>query len=78
MTVTRDSAVSGSTSRNQLSTNYGYDDAGNVSSATTTSGASATDIQCFKYDHLANLTQAFAPSGSCAAAPTAAGLGGRV
>lgn len=70
-------SVAGGTSTNQLSTNYSYDDAGNVSSATATSDASATDTQCFKYDYLANLTQAFTPSsGSCSAAPTAAGLGG--
>jgi RHS repeat-associated protein len=65
------------TSTNQQSTNYAYDDAGRITSAKTASDSSATDTQCFKYDYLADLTQAFTPaSGSCAAAPTAAGLGG--
>jgi RHS repeat-associated protein len=56
---------------------YSNDDAGNVTSISTTSDAAATDTQCFSYDRLQELTAAWTPSsGSCSAAPTAAGLGG--
>lgn len=67
----------GTASANALTTTLAYDDSGNVTSSKATSDSSATETQCFSYDHLANLTQAFTPaSGSCSAAPTAAGLGG--
>jgi RHS repeat-associated protein len=66
--------------------NYEYDPAGNVTrvsdipSATT---GEATDTQCFNYDYLRRLTQAWTPKpgatnepGDCAATPSAASLGG--
>ncbi|MBE1876861.1 RHS repeat domain-containing protein [Myceligenerans pegani] len=45
---------------------YEYDDAGNVLSITDTPGEQATDRQCFEYDHLRRLTEAWTPGGSCA------------
>ena len=59
---------------------YRYDDAGNIrriSDAPDPATGSTTDTQCFDYDYLRRLTQAWTPgNGDCAAAPTAAGLGG--
>lgn len=58
---------------------YGYDQSGNVTSeADTPAGApAATDVQCFQYDYLARLTQAWAQgTATCAAAPSAAAEGG--
>ncbi|MEV7176127.1 polymorphic toxin-type HINT domain-containing protein [Kitasatospora sp. NPDC093679] len=55
---------------------YTYDQAGNVTSLTDTS-SSGTDRQCYQYDYLARLTEAFTPTaGSCPAGPTGAALGG--
>ncbi|WP_280696767.1 RHS repeat-associated core domain-containing protein [Kitasatospora sp. GP82] len=55
---------------------YTYDQAGNVTSVTDTS-RSETDRQCFQYDYLARLTEAFTPAGtSCPATPDATTLGG--
>jgi RHS repeat-associated protein len=53
---------------------YSYDPAGNITRiADTVSG----DNQCFDYDQLRRLTQAWTPSsGDCTAAPTVSGLGG--
>ncbi|WP_225891488.1 RHS repeat domain-containing protein [Streptomyces dioscori] len=61
--------------------NYGYDDAGNVTSITdpTTLGTtSAADNQCFAYDGYQRLTEAWTPkSADCSATSrTAANLGG--
>ncbi|MGW6280192.1 RHS repeat-associated core domain-containing protein [Kribbella sp. NPDC055071] len=61
-------------------TEYNYDPAGNVTKITdtpsTTTGEVA-DTQCFDYDYLRRLTQAWTPgSGDCTTDPTAAGLGG--
>ncbi|MFI5733540.1 RHS repeat-associated core domain-containing protein [Kribbella sp. NPDC051587] len=61
-------------------TEYNYDPAGNVTKiidTPSTASGEATDTQCFNYDYLRRLTQAWTPgAGDCAAAPTAAGLGG--
>ncbi|MBB4957722.1 RHS repeat domain-containing protein [Micromonospora polyrhachis] len=59
---------------------YGYDDAGNVlkigDAPDPATGISA-ETQCFKQDYLRRTTDAWTPtSGDCAAAPSAAGLGG--
>ncbi|MEV8371308.1 RHS repeat-associated core domain-containing protein [Kribbella sp. NPDC056861] len=62
------------------SVSYGYDPAGNIrriADAPSAASGEATDTQCFDYDQLRRLTAAWTPaSGDCAAAPTAAGLGG--
>ncbi|MFC9688274.1 RHS repeat-associated core domain-containing protein [Kribbella sp. NPDC056951] len=59
---------------------YSYDQAGNVKQITNTPSASsgeATDTQCFGYDHLRRLTDAWTPSSNnCAGAPDSAALGG--
>ena len=58
---------------------YAYDQAGNVTSeADTPAGApDATDVQCFQYDYLARLTQAWAQGqAGCAGAPSASVEGG--
>ena len=58
---------------------YAYDHVGNITSeADTPSGVSgATDVQCFQYDYLGRLTQAWAQgSTGCAAAPSASAEGG--
>ncbi|MGC4938563.1 RHS repeat-associated core domain-containing protein [Kribbella sp. DT2] len=61
-------------------TQYNYDPAGNVTKITdtpSTASDESIDTQCFGYDYLRRLTRAWTPgSGDCAAAPTAAGLGG--
>ncbi|MFD6140283.1 RHS repeat domain-containing protein [Promicromonospora sp. NPDC060271] len=55
---------------------YDYDDAGNVLSITDTPGEQATDRQCFEYDHLRRLTEAWTPGGSCADERSADALSG--
>jgi RHS repeat-associated protein len=56
---------------------FGYDPAGNVTSQKTTGAGVATDAQCYGYDGLQNLTQAWTPaSGDCGAAASASALGG--
>lgn len=58
------------------SATYAYDEAGNVTSISDVS-RSGTDTQCFQYDYLARLTEAWTQSTTtCAASPTAAVLGG--
>uniref|UniRef100_UPI000A4E00E6 RHS repeat-associated core domain-containing protein n=1 Tax=Herbidospora sakaeratensis TaxID=564415 RepID=UPI000A4E00E6 len=55
--------------------NYGYDTAGNITSITNK--ASPTDAQCFQYDHLRRLTQAWAQgTEGCAATPAQSVVGG--
>jgi RHS repeat-associated protein len=61
--------------------NYGYDDAGDVTSIadpTVLGGTGKADNQCFTYDGYQRLTQAWTPtSADCtASAPSAVGLGG--
>ncbi|MGW8565841.1 hypothetical protein [Isoptericola sp. NPDC055881] len=57
---------------------YGYDDAGNVLRVADTPGAGlAADVQCFDYDGLRRLTQAWAQdSSACATTPSTSVLGG--
>ncbi|MGW1961973.1 polymorphic toxin-type HINT domain-containing protein [Streptomyces sp. NPDC001935] len=58
------------------SATYGYDTAGNITSITDVS-RDGTDNQCFSYDYLARLTEAWAQqTTTCAGAPSAAVLGG--
>jgi RHS repeat-associated protein len=59
---------------NDADVRYGYDKAGDVTSAAETV---AGDYQCFTYDYVRRLTQAWAQGTSgCSTAPTAATLGG--
>jgi RHS repeat-associated protein len=58
---------------------YAYDQVGNVTSEddTPAGAGSAADVQCFAYDYLGRLTQAWAQgSAGCAATPSAAAEGG--
>ncbi|ROO59297.1 RHS repeat-associated protein [Micromonospora sp. Llam0] len=56
---------------------YIQDHAGNVTSIRDEAQDPVDDTQCFNYDHLRRLTQAWTPSSAdCATAPSAAGLGG--
>ncbi|ROT29405.1 RHS repeat-associated core domain-containing protein [Micromonospora sp. HM5-17] len=59
---------------------YSYDPGGNVTRISDTPDPAtgiAADTQCFRHDYLRRLVEAWTPaSGDCAAAPTAAGLGG--
>jgi RHS repeat-associated protein len=67
-------------------TSYEYDPAGNVTKVSDVPSATtgeATDTQCFNYDYLRRLTQAWTPkpgdgntAGDCTAAPSTANLGG--
>ncbi|WP_344618931.1 RHS repeat-associated core domain-containing protein [Dactylosporangium salmoneum] len=61
-------------------TRYGYDAAGNVQSIadrTSQYGGAPDDTQCFGYDTRGQLADAWTPAnGSCATAPSVAGLGG--
>ncbi|MFE6775286.1 polymorphic toxin-type HINT domain-containing protein [Streptomyces sp. NPDC057702] len=58
------------------STTYHYDEAGNVTSLADVS-RDGTDNQCFTYDHLRRLTQAWTqPTTTCADAPAGDVLGG--
>jgi RHS repeat-associated protein len=59
--------------------NYAYSNTGEITSeADTPSGApTATDVQCFQYDYLSRLVQAWAQGTTgCAATPSAAAEGG--
>ncbi|MBN6033360.1 type IV secretion protein Rhs [Amycolatopsis sp. 195334CR] len=56
---------------------YAYDPAGNITKIDDAPPGSARDVQCFSYDYLQRMTQAFTPaSGNCEQQPTVAGLGG--
>jgi RHS repeat-associated protein len=63
---------------------YGYDDAGNVLSmadrpvdADNNPRAGEEDVQCFGYDHLRRLTQAWSQSSATCAAPGTGTIGGK-
>jgi RHS repeat-associated protein len=55
---------------------YTYDDAGDVTSDTNATPGPGTDTQCYRYDYLQRLTQAWTPSNGCVSAPAAASLAG--
>src|SRR6185295_288386 len=59
----------------QSDVTYAYDASGNLTSIDEQAPGQA-DKQCFRYDYLRRLTEAWTPAGDCAAAPTVAGLGG--
>jgi RHS repeat-associated protein len=56
--------------------NYTYDPAGNVTSIANTPARLPSDTQCFRYDHLRRLTEAWTPGGGCDAAPSTSSLAG--
>ena len=55
---------------------YAYDPAGNVTKISDAATNQPADTQCFNYDHLRRLTQAWTPTNGCAVAPSTALLGG--
>lgn len=56
-------------------TGYEYDPAGDITKITD-AVSGAAEVQCFRYDHLQRLTEAWTPAGDCAAAPSASALAG--
>ncbi|GAB2857010.1 RHS repeat-associated core domain-containing protein [Lentzea nigeriaca] len=57
--------------------NYSYDAAGNINRIADTPEGGASDIQCFAYDHLRRMTDAWTPdSGNCTAPKSTSTLGG--
>ncbi|GIH22787.1 hypothetical protein Aph01nite_10970 [Acrocarpospora phusangensis] len=62
----------------QADLNYRYDEAGNIIRvADTPPVANApSDVQCFRYDYLRRLTQAWSATDNCAADPAASVVGG--
>ena len=56
-------------------TSYTYDPYGNITSQTETRNGTASETQCFAYDTLDRLAQAWTATDSCAAAPSAGGGG---
>jgi RHS repeat-associated protein len=60
----------------QSDVHYRYDEIGNVTSIADTPLEQTADTQCFRYDYLRRLTDAWTPSGDCAADPDATKLAG--
>lgn len=59
----------------QADLNYEHDESGNLTRIADTPPASnaASDIQCFRYDHLRRLSHAWTTTGACATTPDANG-----
>jgi RHS repeat-associated protein len=60
----------------QADLHYTYDPAGNLTSIADTPAGLPHDTQCYRYDRLRRLTEAWTPTGDCAADPSGAALGG--
>ncbi|MBB6567807.1 RHS repeat-associated core domain-containing protein [Kribbella sandramycini] len=60
----------------QSDVRYDYDPAGNITSIADRTLDQPADVQCFQYDHLRRLTEAWTPGTDCAATPTVEGLAG--
>ncbi|MEJ3748474.1 RHS repeat-associated core domain-containing protein [Actinomycetes bacterium KLBMP 9797] len=60
----------------QTDTRYAYDPAGNIASIADTPQHLPADTQCFRYDHLRRLTDAWTPGDGCDTAPATAALAG--
>lgn len=61
----------------KLTERYGYDPAGNVKNVTETAGAATVSNQCFSYDGLRQLTEAWTTTaGTCQANPSTGVVGG--
>ena len=66
--------MTGATEANRMITR---NDAGGITKIATSSERAGTDTQCFGYDGLQQLTEAWTPAGGdCGKSPTVAGLGG--
>lgn len=56
---------------------YGFDPAGKLTKIADQPSGASSDVQCFDYDYLQRMTEAWTPaSGNCAATKSMAGLGG--
>lgn len=53
----------------QSDVNYGYDPAGNVTKVDTKALGETQDVQCFSYDHVKRMTNAWTSTAQCAGAP---------
>ncbi|WP_460397529.1 SpvB/TcaC N-terminal domain-containing protein, partial [Actinophytocola sediminis] len=60
----------------QADLRYTYDPAGNITSVADTPAGLPQDTQCFRYDHLRRLTEAWTPTTDCASDPSSPGLAG--
>jgi RHS repeat-associated protein len=60
----------------QTDTRYTYDPAGNLTAIADTPQDKPADVQCFRYDHLRRLTEAWTPATNCEASPTTNTLSG--
>lgn len=62
----------------QADVNYTYDQAGNILRIADTppAGNAPSDVQCFAYDHLRRLTEAWTSTNDCATGPSAGVIGG--
>ncbi|GLW89523.1 RHS repeat-associated core domain-containing protein [Actinokineospora globicatena] len=60
----------------QADVTLAQDPAGNITSVTDETVGQPVDRQCFEYDHLRRMTQAWTPTGACSAPKSTAGLGG--
>ncbi|RKS68417.1 RHS repeat-associated protein [Actinomadura pelletieri DSM 43383] len=66
----------GATARPDLDSTYSYDDAGNIRQIADTSPA-GQDTQCFRYDHMRRLTDAWSQAGTgCPSGDTEPTIGG--
>ncbi|MET9311031.1 RHS repeat-associated core domain-containing protein [Kribbella sp. NPDC003505] len=55
---------------------YAYDPVGNVMKVSDQATGTSIDMQCFGYDYLRRVTQAWTASGECSVQPTATTIGG--
>ncbi|WP_019853909.1 polymorphic toxin-type HINT domain-containing protein [Actinopolyspora mortivallis] len=55
---------------------YSYDPAGNITSIADQPRGGVPDVQCFRYDHLRRLTEAWTTGSRCSQDPTTEDLGG--
>ena len=60
----------------QADVHYTYDPSGNITSVADTPLERPADRQCFRYDHLRRLTEAWTPGSNCDADPSTAALAG--
>ncbi|MFC0623170.1 RHS repeat-associated core domain-containing protein [Kribbella deserti] len=60
----------------QSDTRYTRNPAGGITSIAETVPGLPDDIQCFRYDHVQRLTEAWTPSGGCADSPSTQALAG--
>ncbi|HCT78144.1 MAG TPA: hypothetical protein DGT23_16525 [Micromonosporaceae bacterium] len=60
----------------QADLHYTHDPAGNVTAIADRVQDRPADVQCFRYDHLRRLTEAWTPPAGCDANPTTAALAG--